>query len=85
MARRVCVIGRAAWVLSKSGAFNDTPGAEEAIEGGLIADEAQRGGVRALDDVAGNQDDAVDEAPEFHADVLLSVQVSVHHHGKTRI
>ena len=82
MARRLCVIGRAALVLSKSGAFNDTPGAEEAIEGGLIADEAQRGRVRALDDVARNQDHAVDEAPEFHADVLLSVQVSVHHHGK---
>ena len=39
MARRLCVIGRGALVLSKSGAFNDTPGAEEAIEGGLIADE----------------------------------------------
>ena len=39
MAPRVCVIGRAALLLSKSGAFNDTPGAEEAIEGGLIADE----------------------------------------------
>ena len=39
MAPRLCVIGGAALVLSKSGAFNDTPGAEEAIEGGLIADE----------------------------------------------
>ena len=39
MVPRLCVIGRGALVLSKSGAFNDTPGAEEAIEGGLIADE----------------------------------------------
>ena len=57
MASGLCVIGRVALVLSKSGAFNDTPGAEEAIERRLIADDAHGGASCVSHDTTGKKDD----------------------------
>ena len=53
--------------LPERGSFDPIPGAEESVECRLVADDPHNDAPSSAHHTAGNQDDAIDEAPELHA------------------
>ncbi len=59
--------------------------AEEPVQPRVTADEPQRDPSGAAAHAARDQDDAGQEAPELHGDVLTPLRIAVHHQGKPQL
>src|SRR5690606_15581577 len=68
--------------LREAGPFDGEPGAEEAVQGGLVAEDAKRDAAGLPHHAAGEGDQAVEEAPELHRDVLGALALAREHEGE---
>ena len=69
----------------EAGSFDGGPGAQESIQGWLIADDAHGRASCVSHDTTGIKDDVCEEGAKVHSDIFSAMVFAMHHQGKPRL